>query len=82
MGADLVEGNVALSKQLDEEGARDVENICRLLRCQLSMDGDDGHRVTLADLGQHIQQQAQSRHRYRHGAHRTLVTVEVDLLGV
>ncbi|MHB1424683.1 MAG: hypothetical protein ACYC3I_16055 [Gemmataceae bacterium] len=59
----------AFVHQLDQVGARDVEQIGGLLRGHLGMGGNEGHGVALGHFDLEMQEQAQCGrwHRYRFG---------------
>lgn len=50
MRAHQPERELLLLEKRDEEGARDVEEVGRLLRGELSVDGDDGDGVAIGHL--------------------------------
>jgi hypothetical protein len=55
--ADQANRKLSVRDELDEEGARDIENVRRLLRRQLRVNGDNGDRVAVRHLAQDFEEE-------------------------
>ena len=67
MGSDAAVGQLALIKELDERGTRDVKEVGGLLRGDLGLNGIDRHGVTARKLLKHIEHEARGYRRQRLG---------------
>ena len=81
MRADLTEWNLAVLNQPDQEGARNVQQVGRLLRREFRMDRHQRHGVALRHLRQDVCQQPERCHRNRDALLNIIVGLNAEAKG-